>query len=149
MELHGDPWAKGHTLEPVKTTTAHSDNSYPLPAPLLAGPNMPASLDSQLPSSNTFGTSAFAPVPAPPTAVRPPMGRRASHDLFEAVEHNRFSEDQARYIFKQIGEWTALNVGAIADCASRCCVLSAQSADLSPGLERREHCHRLATKGEP
>jgi len=32
------------------------------------------------------------------------MARRASHDLFEAVEHERFSEDQARTIFRQIGE---------------------------------------------
>jgi serine/threonine protein kinase len=36
--------------------------------------------------------------------MRPRMGRRASHDLFEAVEHQRFTEDQAKYIFKQIGE---------------------------------------------
>ena len=32
------------------------------------------------------------------------MGRRPSHDLFEAVENNRFSEDEARTIFRQIGE---------------------------------------------
>ena len=32
------------------------------------------------------------------------MARRASHDLFEAVEHQRFTEEEAKFIFKQIGE---------------------------------------------
>jgi hypothetical protein len=49
------------------------------------------------------------------------MGRRASHDLFEAVEHQRFTEDQAKYIFKQIGE-TQNNLSA--------------DVNLSSGLER-------------
>lgn len=36
--------------------------------------------------------------------ARPDMPRRASHDLFEAVEHNRFTPIQAKSIFRQIGE---------------------------------------------
>jgi serine/threonine protein kinase len=43
-------------------------------------------------------------IPTSSGGMRPRMGRRASHDLFEAVEHQRFTEDQAKYIFKQIGE---------------------------------------------
>jgi hypothetical protein len=34
---------------------------------------------------------------------RPRMGRRASYDLFEAVETKAFSESEARNIFYQIG----------------------------------------------
>jgi hypothetical protein len=43
---------------------------------------------------------------APPS--RPPMmQRRSSHDLFECIEANdRFDENRARYIFKQVGEST-------------------------------------------
>lgn len=38
---------------------------------------------------------------------RPDFSRRPSHDLFECIEqseHKRLSEDQARYVFKQIVE---------------------------------------------
>jgi hypothetical protein len=41
-----------------------------------------------------------------PAAERPGMGRRPSYDLFEAVEYKRFTEEEARYIFRQIGEFS-------------------------------------------
>lgn len=64
-------------------------------------------LDSPVASSSALFAS---PLPmeiestSPDVPTRPMMGRRASHDLFEAVENRRFTEEQARHIFRQIGE---------------------------------------------
>ncbi|KAK4688220.1 hypothetical protein P7C73_g1891, partial [Tremellales sp. Uapishka_1] len=81
QELHGDPWHPGHTLE-----------KPPSPPPILP-----------LTACDTPST----PAPSPPPYGRPLMPRRASYDLFEAVEHRRFTEDQAKWIFRQIVEGVA------------------------------------------
>lgn len=79
QELHGDPWDAEHTLK----TTAEPSHSEPTPKPLNA-----------LVQSGQLGDGS----------VRPRMGRRASYDLFEAVETVRFTEEEAREIFVQIGK---------------------------------------------
>ena len=38
--------------------------------------------------------------------LRPGMQRRASYDLFEAIEHREFNEFQCRHIFQQLGMFT-------------------------------------------
>lgn len=52
---------------------------------------------------NSAGYSPVSPG-FPAGEVRPRMGRRASHDLFEAIESTRFTEEEAKGIFRQIGE---------------------------------------------
>jgi hypothetical protein len=55
-------------------------------------------------SSTLCGGKAMGKQTALTTGGRPMMGRRPSCDLFEAVENKEFSEREARYIFRQIGE---------------------------------------------
>lgn len=137
QELHGDPWAAGHTLE-AETKAPQTSSSLPqlfalgMPSPYLPSPSEGSEWNFASPTPPTemkefifpaLSTST-APLPIPQTpqkdwvqsvfpsylpptpitapAKRPPMGRRASHDLFEAVEHRRFTEEQGRFIFKQI-----------------------------------------------
>lgn len=95
QELHGDPWEKGHTL--VNDGT---------PSPAVTGQNTPRLTMSQ---SSPSISSLTPPTPVDHwssdlLAGRPIFGRRASHDLFEACEHNRFTEEQSKKIFRQIGE---------------------------------------------
>ena len=78
QELHGDPWSEHHTL---KTSKERSPSAPVQPVHAL--------------------TKLFKPGEG---STRPRMGRRASYDLFEAVETKAFSEDEARDIFVQIGE---------------------------------------------
>lgn len=138
QELHGDPWAAGHTLE-SETKAPQTSSSLPqlfalgMPSPYLPSPSEGSEWNFASPTPPTemkefifpaLSTST-PPLPIPQTpqkdwvqsvfpsylpptpitapAKRPPMGRRASHDLFEAVEHRRFTEEQGRFIFKQIG----------------------------------------------
>ncbi|KAK8869845.1 hypothetical protein IAR55_000413 [Kwoniella newhampshirensis] len=114
QELHGDPWAPGHTLE---TAELHPHSlsplsvpqiPIPLPAqiPILNPPQTPGSAFMFSPVS-TIDWSKLSPSPSPSGYAkeggkRPNMARRASYDLFECVEHQRFSEEQARKIFRQL-----------------------------------------------
>ncbi|WWC90064.1 uncharacterized protein L201_004997 [Kwoniella dendrophila CBS 6074] len=107
QELHGDPWEPGHTLE--VPDALHN----PVPA---VTPSLPISVPTINPIPQTPGSALlFSPVhsidwsklsPMNDENVknggRPNMARRASYDLFECVEHQRFTEDQSRKIFRQI-----------------------------------------------
>lgn len=104
QELHGDPWSGDHTLhatlpegytDPVRRCSLLQIPSYQSPSPLVS-PLSPLHMDL-----NPFDNQQLRP---DGPVVRPRMGRRASHDLFEAVESVRFTEEEAKWIFNQIGE---------------------------------------------
>lgn len=98
QELHGDPWDHKHTLE-VKPSAEESftDPARPVSS-FLASPYSPMNGVPEHP----FEWDQMSP--GPQGDVRPRMGRRASHDLFEAVEAVEFTEHEARGIFQQIGK---------------------------------------------
>ncbi|WWD15881.1 hypothetical protein CI109_100305 [Kwoniella shandongensis] len=118
QELHGDPWAPGHTLEtgelhhPGFNPLSVPQIPIPLPTqiptlPILNPPRTPGSASLFSPIHSNIDWSKLSPSPSPGGAdggKRPNMARRASYDLFECVEHLRFSEEQARKIFRQIVE---------------------------------------------
>ncbi|WWC69477.1 uncharacterized protein I206_103418 [Kwoniella pini CBS 10737] len=106
QELHGDPWEPGHTLVAPDTL------QNPLPT---ATPSLPMIIPTILPPQTPGSALLFSPVHSvdwsklnpmnneeSKNGSRPNMARRASYDLFECVEHQRFTEDQARIIFRQI-----------------------------------------------
>ncbi|WWC61141.1 uncharacterized protein I303_103720 [Kwoniella dejecticola CBS 10117] len=108
QELHGDPWEPGHTLEapdvlqnPLPSTTPAL--SIPISVPIINPPQTPGSalLFSPVHSVDWSKLSPLNDENAK-AGGRPNMARRASYDLFECVEHQRFTEDQARIIFRQI-----------------------------------------------
>ena len=91
-ELHGDPWQRAETLETaVQHQVPRSAPQAIVPLPRLEG------------RSDTFGVPIDAIQPVDPIR-RPIMGRRGSHDLFEAVENSRFDERTAQHIFRQLGK---------------------------------------------
>ncbi|WVR05269.1 hypothetical protein IAU60_002281 [Kwoniella sp. DSM 27419] len=109
QELHGDPWAPGHTLEvsdtiervPPPMTAMVSQ--HPQPVPHINPPQTPGSAFVFSPV-HSVDWSKLSPFDGCEPGKRPNMARRASYDLFECVEHQRFSEEQARKIFRQIVE---------------------------------------------
>ncbi|WVW83122.1 hypothetical protein I302_105140 [Kwoniella bestiolae CBS 10118] len=104
QELHGDPWEPGHTLEvpdalhnPVPAVTP----SLPISVPTINPPQTPGSALLFSPV-HSIDWSKLSPMNGDKNGSRPNMARRASYDLFECVEHQRFTEDQSRKIFRQI-----------------------------------------------
>ncbi|KAK6902903.1 hypothetical protein I203_108163 [Kwoniella mangroviensis CBS 8507] len=108
QELHGAPWEPGHTLEvpdalhnPVPAVTP----SLPMSIPTINPPQTPGSalLFSPVHSIDWSKLNPMNPLNGDTkNGGRPNMARRASYDLFECVEHQRFTEDQSRKIFRQI-----------------------------------------------
>ncbi|OCF36558.1 CAMK/CAMKL/PASK protein kinase [Kwoniella heveanensis CBS 569] len=102
QELHGDPWAPGHTLEVPDTiqNPALPPTPAPHPVPIIHAPQTPGSAFVFSPV-HSVDWSKLSPFSGE-AGKRPNMARRASYDLFECVEHQRFSEEQSRNIFRQI-----------------------------------------------
>ncbi|WRT67105.1 uncharacterized protein IL334_004071 [Kwoniella shivajii] len=101
QELHGDPWEPGHTLEAADPLSNPIPTATPAaPIPTINTPQTPGSAFLFSPV-HSVDWSKLNPMSGE-NGKRPNMARRASYDLFECVEHQRFSEDQARMIFRQI-----------------------------------------------
>ncbi|ORY33776.1 kinase-like domain-containing protein [Naematelia encephala] len=86
QEIHGRPWSQNAALgcEVAQATSVPTLLQQHFLNPFSASPINHA---MTLPG---------------PLFERPGMARRASYDLFEAVEHRTFDEDQARHIFRQL-----------------------------------------------
>ncbi|KAF9318601.1 hypothetical protein BG003_010946 [Podila horticola] len=103
MELHGTPWSasnpllnkNGNMMEAMAQATMNQRNAA-----------MPSSGSNSTSSSSSFPSSSSSSsltdeAHEPPKAAL--LVRRTSCDLFECIEHHsKFSESQARVIFKQI-----------------------------------------------
>jgi serine/threonine protein kinase len=103
MELHGTPWSasnpllnkNGNMMEAMAQATLNQRNA-----------NVPSSGSNSTSSSSSFPSSSSSSsltdeAHEPPKAAL--LVRRTSCDLFECIEHHsKFSESQARVIFKQI-----------------------------------------------
>jgi serine/threonine protein kinase len=97
MELHGNPWTKSNR-EPAKKASISSGRPFsnPFNKQGLARDKKPLS-----PNLNVTNIPSRLPLHRCTTA--PLMIRRPSHDLFECIETQaKFSEVQARHIFRQI-----------------------------------------------
>ena len=90
---HSAPTLSHSDLEGTKFATS----SYrPFPSSSISSPTCS-------PASPVSPGSVSPPSPLTPPVLRPNMGRRLSHDLFECIEEfQRLSESQARYIFAQV-----------------------------------------------
>lgn len=105
QELHGDPWHR------ARLGARNDEDEDPARMDLaqiqIATRHYMGTLPDSGPSSST-GTPVLSPAlsgsPFTPF-LRPGMQRRASYDLFEAIEHREFTEFQCRHIFKQLGEY--------------------------------------------
>ncbi|KAG7562552.1 hypothetical protein FFLO_02026 [Filobasidium floriforme] len=135
QELHGSPWAKHATPEQVQYATfmgphsagahvqtfAQSPSAMSLSSSTASFYSEASEMDAS-PSTSSFSDTSDPSTPndpyrrgsapniglgSPPS--RPPMmQRRSSHDLFECIEANeRFDENKARYIFKQVVDTVA------------------------------------------
>ncbi|KAF9429762.1 hypothetical protein BGZ94_009594 [Podila epigama] len=122
MELHGTPWSasnpllnknNGNMMEAMAQATANQRNAAAAAAAASASNNSTgsASTTSSDSASSSFPTAsssssslnqlADGDCHGPPKAAL--LVRRTSCDLFECIEHHsKFSESQARVIFKQI-----------------------------------------------
>ncbi|KAG0079560.1 hypothetical protein BGZ93_000801 [Podila epicladia] len=107
MELHGTPWSasnpllnkSGNMMEAMAQATLNQRNSA-MPS---SGSNSTSSSSSSFPSSSSSSSLTDSEAHEPPKAAL--LVRRTSCDLFECIEHHsKFSESQARVIFKQIAQ---------------------------------------------
>ena len=109
-ELHGSPWSKTgqvvdnnkgnanpclHRSHPSVTSNSRSTGVTEIQ------PAASAAFVEKLPHTTKTGTRVTTRLQPP---SRPPIGRRNSHDLYEAVESKKFTIAEARHILRQIGE---------------------------------------------
>ncbi|KAG0338793.1 hypothetical protein BG004_007084 [Podila humilis] len=119
MELHGTPWSASNPL--LNKKNGPSNMLEAIAAATLnqqrnGGPTTSSSSMSSFPITTTSTSSSSSSLSqvssgesSPIEAFEPPKAallvRRTSCDLFECIEHHsKFSESQARMIFKQIVE---------------------------------------------
>ncbi|KAI9088834.1 kinase-like domain-containing protein [Phlyctochytrium arcticum] len=116
-ELHGAQWTSSRSTETtVSSTCSSSSTSFnsgtsPLSAPpsqMLPSPTTPTFFhksDTTAARSTPGGMVASRAPASPPLSpmMMPKLTRRPSMDLFECIEqHDRLSESQARFVFRQI-----------------------------------------------
>jgi serine/threonine protein kinase len=116
MELHGTPWSNNNPLlnttdnpsmiEAMSNTTLHRQQHLPGSA---SNPSSISSASIQTTSTSSSSTTLSHSDSENALNEEPPkpslLVRRTSCDLFECIEHHsKFSESQARMIFKQIVE---------------------------------------------
>jgi len=103
QELHGDPWHRARLVARNEEEDDSGRNELGLIQ--IAIRRHVGKLPESGPSSSS-GTPVLSPAmsgsPFSPF-LRPGMQRRASYDLFEAIEHREFNEFQCRHIFQQLG----------------------------------------------
>ncbi|GJJ75517.1 hypothetical protein EMPS_07875 [Entomortierella parvispora] len=110
MELHGTPWSANNPLlnknnngnamlEAIAQATVNQQrNSASVSTTSSGSASFPGTASSSSSSLNQLGEDEEAQTPKPAL-----LTRRTSCDLFECIEHHsKFSEAQARVIFKQI-----------------------------------------------
>lgn len=120
MELHGTPWSNNNPL--LNTTDNHASSSSMIEAIANATLNQQQHLPGSTSNSSSISYASFQSTSTSSSSttlshsgsdnelyVEPPkpslLVRRTSCDLFECIEHHsKFSESQARMIFKQIVE---------------------------------------------
>ncbi|KAF9997379.1 hypothetical protein BGZ79_008930 [Entomortierella chlamydospora] len=114
MELHGTPWSASNPL--LNKNNSNNTNTSMIEAMAnvtlnqhSSGTNSTSSLISFQSTSSSSSTSLSHSGSESDLYVEPPkpslLVRRTSCDLFECIEHHsKFSESQARMIFKQIVE---------------------------------------------
>jgi len=96
MELHGDPWTKRGSAAAKKATSASGWSLNPFN-------KQTAARDTKILTPNTNASNIPTRAPLHRCTTAPLMVRRPSHDLFECIETQaKFTENQARYIFRQI-----------------------------------------------
>ncbi|KAF8940701.1 hypothetical protein BGZ52_013403, partial [Haplosporangium bisporale] len=103
MELHGTPWSasnpllnkNGNMMEAMAQATMNQRNA------VVPSSGSSTSSSSSFPTSSSSSSLNDGEAHEPPKAAL--LVRRTSCDLFECIEHHsKFSESQARVIFKQI-----------------------------------------------
>ncbi|KAJ7072329.1 kinase-like domain-containing protein [Mycena amicta] len=114
QELHGSPWNKRHSPSPPISPSSSlpslspsvSTDSITLSEPATPPPSVYDTHQQVMRSAEDSQTKR-QPLPLCLPVPRPEYSRRPSHDLFECIEqseHKRLSENQARYVLKQVVE---------------------------------------------